>query len=355
MMTEMRGASNAKAKRELGWQPRYPSWREGFAEAAAERCRTTQLLDELRPRGLRDRLPDARQRERGGGRGAGGPPPPPPRRWSGRADRVAARIPGDGGHPARDRPAALGAGAARDLCRRVAARAAGHGRRRRPGAPGRDGRLALARLPGAAGEPVARAAGGASCCATCSTTPTRRSPRSSARARPTRASSPCARGGTWRTAGRASKPRASSARSWPTASSRAAQRGRPRRARGAARRGRRAARRRRRQGAGAGRALFGRARVARTLRQLDARRGPDAAASIRRGRVNGQPGALLLDGEERVISVMALDIADGRVQGIRSIVNPDKLGAPGPCGRRGRPARAGVALNTGAMMRQPCE
>ena len=31
MMTEMRGASNAKAKRELGWEPRHPSWREGFA------------------------------------------------------------------------------------------------------------------------------------------------------------------------------------------------------------------------------------------------------------------------------------------------------------------------------------
>jgi nucleoside-diphosphate-sugar epimerase len=31
MMTEGRGFSNAKAKRELGWEPRYPSWREGFA------------------------------------------------------------------------------------------------------------------------------------------------------------------------------------------------------------------------------------------------------------------------------------------------------------------------------------
>jgi 2-alkyl-3-oxoalkanoate reductase len=30
--TESRGASNAKAKRELGWTPRHPSWREGFAE-----------------------------------------------------------------------------------------------------------------------------------------------------------------------------------------------------------------------------------------------------------------------------------------------------------------------------------
>jgi nucleoside-diphosphate-sugar epimerase len=30
LMTEIRGASNAKAKRELGWQPAHPSWREGF-------------------------------------------------------------------------------------------------------------------------------------------------------------------------------------------------------------------------------------------------------------------------------------------------------------------------------------
>jgi nucleoside-diphosphate-sugar epimerase len=30
-MTEIRGASNDKAKRELGWRPRYPSWRQGFA------------------------------------------------------------------------------------------------------------------------------------------------------------------------------------------------------------------------------------------------------------------------------------------------------------------------------------
>ena len=32
MMTEVRGASNEKAKRELGWTPRYPSWRQGFAQ-----------------------------------------------------------------------------------------------------------------------------------------------------------------------------------------------------------------------------------------------------------------------------------------------------------------------------------
>ena len=32
MATEAKGASNAKAKRELDWQPRYPSWRQGFAQ-----------------------------------------------------------------------------------------------------------------------------------------------------------------------------------------------------------------------------------------------------------------------------------------------------------------------------------
>jgi nucleoside-diphosphate-sugar epimerase len=34
MMTEVRGASNAKAKHELGWRPEHPSWRQGFATAA---------------------------------------------------------------------------------------------------------------------------------------------------------------------------------------------------------------------------------------------------------------------------------------------------------------------------------
>jgi nucleoside-diphosphate-sugar epimerase len=45
MMTTVRGASNAKAKRELDWRPRYPSWREGFAEALAD------PQDEGAPRG----------------------------------------------------------------------------------------------------------------------------------------------------------------------------------------------------------------------------------------------------------------------------------------------------------------
>jgi nucleoside-diphosphate-sugar epimerase len=39
MMTQSRAGSNAKAKRELGWQPRHPSWRQGFAEIAQREAR----------------------------------------------------------------------------------------------------------------------------------------------------------------------------------------------------------------------------------------------------------------------------------------------------------------------------
>jgi 2-alkyl-3-oxoalkanoate reductase len=42
MGTEARGASNAKAKRELGWTPRYPSWREGFVAAYASAAPTDE-------------------------------------------------------------------------------------------------------------------------------------------------------------------------------------------------------------------------------------------------------------------------------------------------------------------------
>ncbi len=39
MMTQIRGMSNAKAKRELGWAPRYPSYREGFRDGLADPAR----------------------------------------------------------------------------------------------------------------------------------------------------------------------------------------------------------------------------------------------------------------------------------------------------------------------------
>jgi RNA polymerase sigma-70 factor, ECF subfamily len=51
---------------------------------------------------------------------------------------------------------------------------------------------------------------------------------------------------------------------------------------------------------------------------------------VRRTEINGQPGAMFLDAEGRLTNVWALDIAEGVVQTIRSIINPDKLGHLGP-------------------------
>ena len=50
----------------------------------------------------------------------------------------------------------------------------------------------------------------------------------------------------------------------------------------------------------------------------------------RREEVNGQPGALIFDREGRLISVMILDVAEGQIQGVSAIVNPDKLRHLGP-------------------------
>jgi RNA polymerase sigma-70 factor, ECF subfamily len=73
------------------------------------------------------------------------------------------------------------------------------------------------------------------------------------------------------------------------------------------------------------RPIFGRREVARLL----------AAAGMqmhglpiqrRPVQVNGQPGAVFLDADGRLINVMAVDIVDGAVQTVRSIINPEKLG-----------------------------
>ncbi|MEQ4722956.1 RNA polymerase sigma factor SigJ [Nonomuraea sp. B19D2] len=52
--------------------------------------------------------------------------------------------------------------------------------------------------------------------------------------------------------------------------------------------------------------------------------------SLRLAWVNGRPGAVMYDAEGRVASVVELDIADGVIQAIHSVVNPDKLGHLGP-------------------------
>jgi RNA polymerase sigma-70 factor (ECF subfamily) len=46
--------------------------------------------------------------------------------------------------------------------------------------------------------------------------------------------------------------------------------------------------------------------------------------------VNGQPGAIIRDGDGRVVNTLALDILDGRIQAIRAVLNPDKLRHVGP-------------------------
>jgi RNA polymerase sigma-70 factor (ECF subfamily) len=81
-----------------------------------------------------------------------------------------------------------------------------------------------------------------------------------------------------------------------------------------------------------GRAVHGARRVAQTLGAWSKQATRIPGISFRFVEVNGQPGALSFDGEGNIINVMALDIADGRVQGIRSMVNPDKLRHLGPTG-----------------------
>ena len=46
--------------------------------------------------------------------------------------------------------------------------------------------------------------------------------------------------------------------------------------------------------------------------------------------VNGQPGAIFRDRDGKVVNTLALDILDGRIQTIRAVINPDKLGHVGP-------------------------
>ena len=61
-----------------------------------------------------------------------------------------------------------------------------------------------------------------------------------------------------------------------------------------------------------------------------ARIGARGGFDFRPVEVNGQPGALILDSEGRIIGVLALEIVDGRIQSINSVVNPDKLRHVGP-------------------------
>jgi RNA polymerase sigma-70 factor (ECF subfamily) len=93
------------------------------------------------------------------------------------------------------------------------------------------------------------------------------------------------------------------------------------------------------------RTLRGRSRVARAMITYWARMTARApSVSLRPVEINGGPGALCLDAHQRLIAVVALDIAGGQITGINAIVNPDKLTHLGPVGdftslvRSARPA-----------------
>jgi RNA polymerase sigma-70 factor (ECF subfamily) len=72
------------------------------------------------------------------------------------------------------------------------------------------------------------------------------------------------------------------------------------------------------------RPIVGRERVARLWAGLG-RQAQELGLGVRRAEVNGQPGAMFLDPDGRLINVVTLEIADGLVQTVRSVINPDKL------------------------------
>jgi RNA polymerase sigma-70 factor (TIGR02957 family) len=78
------------------------------------------------------------------------------------------------------------------------------------------------------------------------------------------------------------------------------------------------------------RPVKGRKRVARTLRAWAKAATRFGGATMRPVVVNGQPGAMSFDARGGLINVLALEVVDGRVQAVSSVVNPEKLGHLGP-------------------------
>jgi RNA polymerase sigma-70 factor (TIGR02957 family) len=78
------------------------------------------------------------------------------------------------------------------------------------------------------------------------------------------------------------------------------------------------------------RSLRGRSRVARRLVDFIPMVTGIPGVALRPVDVNGGPGALLLDGQQRLIGVWAIDIADRQITSIGVVVNPDKLAHLGP-------------------------
>jgi len=77
------------------------------------------------------------------------------------------------------------------------------------------------------------------------------------------------------------------------------------------------------------RPIVGRDRVARLMAGVG-RQIRQAGITTRRVEINGQPGAMFLDPAGNLTNVFVLDIADGQVQTVRSVINPAKLRHLGP-------------------------
>jgi RNA polymerase sigma-70 factor, ECF subfamily len=97
-----------------------------------------------------------------------------------------------------------------------------------------------------------------------------------------------------------------------------------------------------------GRGVFGAENVARVLAAI-------VAPFVRIGgvvephQVNGQPGGIFRDRDGKVLNTWTLDILDGRIQTIRTVLNPDKLGHVGPV------ADAWAVIREATQARQPTD
>jgi RNA polymerase sigma-70 factor (ECF subfamily) len=80
------------------------------------------------------------------------------------------------------------------------------------------------------------------------------------------------------------------------------------------------------------RSLTGRNRVARTVMNWVRGVTRTPGVSVHPVEVNGTPGAMLLDPQQRLVSVVGLEIARGQIMSINAIANPDKLKHLGPVG-----------------------
>ena len=88
------------------------------------------------------------------------------------------------------------------------------------------------------------------------------------------------------------------------------------------------------------RSLMGRSRVARMLQSWSqARARIEGGVSFHPVEINGGPGALVLDVRSRVVAALALEISDGQIRQVMSVVNPDKL------------AHLGTVSNLGDLLR----